>query len=224
MEENNVNLAGMSELFNNKTLNYRINGFAHACKMKNISVTKNAGILFTTRKGKKQEDIPNYYITVSTSDKDPRGKTINLNGYYEDLNFSFTNFHDSKDNLDRKVKEIPFAITLIKTIDKETYLLRVETVSGLENRFSISKSREYKDKTISSNITFYANVMDFSSILKLVKSFVYNPKLVFDTYNEIIKNKKIILTNGDLNKAMMQDTELNKPVGKTKKLINKIIG
>ena len=224
MEDDNVNLAEMSELFNNKTLKYRINGFAYACKMKNITITQNGGLLFTTRNDKKLDNCPNYYITVSTTDKDPRGKEINLNGYYEDLNFSFTNFCDFNDNLDRKVKEIPFAITLIKTIDNDIYLLQAETISGMETKFKLSKSREYKDKTISSKIVFYANVIDFSSILKLVKSFVYNPKLVFSTYNDVINSKKITLSNTDLNIAIMQDTNLDKPIGKTKKLINRIIG
>ena len=225
-------LAKMNSFFNNKTLKYRINGFAHACKMDDIDVTSNIvvngsdnfGVLFSSKKNKKNNDCPDYYITVSTNKGDYRGKAIDLNGYYDDLNFSFINYHNFKDNLNRKICEIPFCINLTKTIDKDTYILHTETINGMETKFSITKSREYKDKTITSNMTFYANVLDFSQILKLVKSFVYNPKLVFTTYNEVINSKKIVLNNNDINRGIMQDKSLDKPIGKIKKKIKSIIG
>ena len=86
MEDNNynVNLADMDSIFNNKTLRYRINGFACACGMKDILVTKltaiekkfwldkgpyreielDSGIIFSTRGNKKTCEGPNYFISV----------------------------------------------------------------------------------------------------------------------------------------------------------------
>ncbi len=224
MEDKNSNLASMSSLFNNKTLSYRINGFAHACKMENVAVTQNGGVLFTSKKDKKSAEYPDYYITANTHDGDPRGVGVVFSGYYRDLNFVFTNFCDFKTNLNHKIKELPFSIVLIKTIDKETYRLQIETIKDVETKFIINKSREYKDKTINSNVTFYANVLDFSQVLKLVKAFVYNPVLVFETYNGIKNNKKTVFTNNDLNKGIMQDEKLDKPTGKLKKKIKSIIG
>ena len=69
---------------------------------------------------------------------------------------------------------------------------------------------------------FYANVMDFSKILKLVESFVYNPVLVFNTYNEIEKKYYHTYTYNELSKVAMQDEKLDKPMGKIKKMIKRI--
>ena len=223
MENNDyVNLAGMNEIFNNKTLIYRINGFARACNMHNIGVLGNSGVLFNTKK--KSDDIK-YYIVANTSLKSEKGYGVNLSGYYGDLNFTFTNYRDlNKDisKIDRKILELPFSISLFKNIDKDTYHLEIETVNDMETKFTITKSRDHKNKILSSKVSFYANVLDFSKVLKLVKSFVYNPILVFNTYIEVVNNKKITITNSDLNKGIMQDECLDKPMGKIKKLVQRI--
>ena len=223
-KNNNVNLAAMNEIFNNKTFEYRINGFARACNMHNIEVLRNSGVLFNTKK--KNDDIK-YYIVASTGGKSEKGYGVTLSGYYGDLSFTFTNYRNlNKDiiRIDRKILELPFSISLFKNIDKDIYHLEIETINGMETKFTITKSRDLKNKILSSKVSFYANVLDFSKILKLVKSFVYNPILVFNTYNEVINSKKITITNSDLNKAILQDENLDKPVSKIKKKIKNIIG
>ena len=230
-DNKNNNLAEMNEIFNNKTLSYRINGFAYACNMNDLNVPDNKTIkddkvyygynqvLFNTKK-----DSTAYYIVVNPSDNKSYANGITISGYYNDLNFSFTNFYSLKENLNRNILELPFDISLYKNIDNDTYHLQIKTTNGIETKFTITKSREYKDKTISSNVNFYANVLDFSKVLKLIKSFVYNPKLVFTTYNEILHKKKIAINNGDLNKGLMQDNNLDKPTCKIKSIVKKIIG
>ena len=229
------NLAEMNEIFNNKTFTYRINGFAHACGMKELDTSDRKTIkdgkvyygynqvLFNKKRGRKEGSDTNYYIVVNTSNNNPYGYGVTISGYYDDLNFSFTNYYDLNKDLDRKIWELPFNITLYKNIDKDIFYLNIETVCDMQTKFTISKSREYKDKTVSSNISFYANILDFSNILKLVKSFVYNPKLMYTTYNEIIKSRKIVLNSNEINKGIMQDEALDKPVSKVIKKVNKII-
>ena len=222
MEEENLNnnLALIDEVFNNKTLSYRINGFAHACGMQNINVVKNAGVIFSTakRNGLQKEDNQfEYFISVNKNNN----KNSTISGNYGDLNFTFTNFHD-KENLNRRILEIPFSILLIKPIDNDTYYFRIESIKKEDTRFEITKYREYKNGTVSSNVHFNANILDFSKILKLVKSFVYNPKLVFDTYNDIKEQKKVVFATNNVNKAIMQDEKLDKPMGKIKKFVKRI--
>ena len=243
MEEKDfkVKLSDMDTIFNNKTLRYRINGFAHACKMddveviKNIAVNKpfwlesgpyeehtvNSGVIFST-KGKKTCEGPNYFIAVNKNDKGDFGKNITITGHYDDLNFSFVNYFDSK-KLDKKVCELPFKISLAKLVGNDNFVLNIETVNGIETKITFSKYREHKKRTISYTRSFYVNILDFSNVLKLVKAFVYNPNLVFDIYNEVIDNKKIVFTGSDFKKAVMQDEKLDKPVNKVKKLVKNIV-
>lgn len=240
MEDNkfDVNLASMDSMFNNKTLRYRINGFAYACGMKNINVLKltaiekkywldkepykeielDSGVIFSTYGNKRTCEGPNYFISVNKYKH-----SIIISGYYNDLSFAFTNYYDNK-NIDKRVVELPFSISLAILIDKDNYTLNIDTVRGVETKFTISKYREFKKRTTSSTRTFYANVLDFSNVLKLVKSFVYNPQLFFNTYSGIIESKKTVITNGDLNKGIMDDEKLDKPVGKIMKKIKSIIG
>lgn len=81
------------------------------------------------------------------------------------------------------------------------------------NKLLSNKTLEYRI------IVFFVNVLDFSKVLKLVESFVDNPKLVYDTYNDIMEQKKIVFTNKDLNHGLTQDKKLDEPVGKIKKLV-----
>ena len=229
MEENkfNVNLANISDVFNNKTFRYRINGFAHACHMHDIGVFSNSSVLFNCEGfsklgNKKTSEEHSYFISTSASNSQ-KGKSITLSGQYNDLIFSFINYYN-KEKLDKKIIDLPFFISLIRTIDEITYKFTMETVDGARTKFMIIKSREFKNETLHDDIVFYANVNDFSEILKLVKSFIYNPKLVFDTYNEMMQQQHIVFTNNMLNKMAMQDTKLDKPVGKIKKIVKKIIG
>ena len=60
---------------------------------------------------------------------------------------------------------------------------------------------------------------EFEDILKLVKAFVFNPKLLFMTYNEEVHKNKIVLSTTALKKGIMQDEKLDKPAGKIMKKI-----
>ena len=233
MEENkfSVNLASMNNIFSNKTLNYRINGFAYACKMEDVSLPSK----LATNNGKDdigynqvlfgKTDELDYFISVSTSKDKNLGESVTLNGYYNDLIFTFTNYYKlgKMYKLDKKVMELPFKISLTKKVDKDNYVLNIETNNGMETKFNIHKYREYKNHSISSEYTFYSNIEDFSNVLKLVKAFVYNPELLFTTYDEINNRKKVVFTSNDVNKGLMQDNNLDKPVGKIKKIMKTII-
>lgn len=228
MEEDvfNNNLADINEIFNNKTLRYRINGFAYACNMHDIGVVGDSGVLFNSegfsrlcnKRNKKQEH--SYYISVSRDDNSKR-KSVTLSGHYDDLFFTFVNYYN-KERLDKKIIDLPFFISLQKIVDDETYEFIIKTVNDKQTQFSMTKYTEYKGRILHDDFFFYANVMDFSEILKLVKSFVYNPKLGFDAYNEIMEKQHIVFTNNMLNKMAMQDTKLDKPVGKIKKIVKRI--
>ena len=225
----------VNEIFNNKTLRYRINGFAYACKMENIEVppsfvvengeklSRSVGVLFNTTEKKRDIDEEVHYFIATNEDHNPKCNSVTLSGQYGDLSFTFVNYY-KKEKLDKKIIDLPFSISLEKKIDKDTYQFNIETVEDIRCKFKIAKYREYKSKTLYDDVVFYANVADFSKILKLVKSFVFNPVLVFNTYNEIDQNYKRIYTNHDLEKAIMQDEKLDKPVGKIKKYLIKKIG
>ena len=163
MENNNVNLADMNELFNNKTFRYRINGFAYACKMKDIGVLGDSAVLFDSD-GLTSDENKGYFISVNKNEY-PTGKTVTLTGQYEDLHFTFINYY-SKEKLDKKIVDLPFSIVLTKPIDSDTYRLEMETVEGMRTKFAIYKYREFKDRTLVDDVKFYANVLDFSKILK----------------------------------------------------------
>ncbi len=229
----NNNLADIDEVFNNKTLTYRINGFALACKMDNIqiknkavtshSIAENTKLeqISNTIESDKNNDGSNYFIAVNKGNEQIKGKFVTISGHYDDLNFSFTNYYGKK-NINKKIVEIPFQISLVKAINQDNYILNIETIDGIETQFILNKYREYKKRSISNKIVFYANILDFSNILKLVKSFVYNPQIVFDTYNEIKESKKITFTNSELTSAIMQNKMLDKPDGKVTKKIKKL--
>ena len=226
MKKDMLDLAGMSELFNNKTLRYRINGFAYACNMQDIGILGNSRVIFNCagfdKYGKKKtNDEHSYFISVNEQTHHEK-KGVVLKGQYDDLTFTFINYYN-KEKLDKKIIDIPFYISLEKKIDKDKYQFDIETVDGMRTKFSIIKCTEYKNKTLHDDLCFYANVTDFSKVLKLIKSFVYNPKIYFDTYNELVKKKKIVFTNSMLCKMAMQDENLDKPVGKVKKIMKKIM-
>ena len=245
-KNDNRNISNMDSIFNNKTLRYRINGFAHACRMDDIEVHKvvsvknpywlgtidnhvkgyeeelNSAVIFSTQENKRTCEGNNYFVAVNKNDDGEFGKNVILSGHYDDLSFQFINYYGNK-KLDRKVMEIPFKISLAKLIDNDNYKMDIETVNGIETKITFSKYREHKKRTISYKRDFYVNICDFSDVLKLVKSFVYNPELVFGIYNEIMDKKKVLLSTVDMRKAIMQDASLDKPVGKVKTLIKKII-
>lgn len=226
--QNNINLADMNDAFNNKTLRYRINGFAYACNMRDIGITRRAGVLFNgsglnNYRNNKVINEHSYFISTSES-SDKKVKSVSLSGQYNDLSFSFVNYYDHEKKLDRKIVDLPFSISLEKKVDDYTYQFDVKTDNGDRVKFIFTKYKEDKNRTLRDEVAFYANVLDFSKILKIVKSFVYNPQLVFNTYNEIMQQQHIVFTNNMLDKMVMQDANLDKPMGKIKKKIKSIVG
>lgn len=227
MKETNydVNLANISDIFDNKTFRYRINGFAQACGMEDMTIFKNSGLVFTTPKANNydiDENKHSYFISVNENSK-VYGKSITLNGQYEDLFFTFINQCGNKVKLDKKIIDVPFYISLEKKIDNDTYKFEIETVEGMRTKFYMAKYTELKGHTLHDDLCFYANVMDFSKILKLVKGFVYNPQLCFNTYSEMVHQQKIVFTNNMLDKMVMQDEKLDKPKSKIKKIMQRIL-
>lgn len=214
-----------NSVFHNNTLKYRINGFAHACRMENLNLVESTGILFNTlgnKKHKDDNDIPIYLISITKGKNEVKNIYFStIKGQYDDLSFVFTNYFTKK-IMNKKIYDIPFEISLVKNVDKYIYDLSIETVNKEETRFTIRKYRELRNETLSSKLVFYANIMDFSNILKLVKSFVYNPELVFLTYNEINEQKKTIFTANSVNKGIMEDINLDKPCNKIAKLVKRI--
>ena len=225
MEDNNfdINLADMNDAFDNKTFRYRINGFAYACGMKDVVVNKDSGVVFNTNgfDNLHSDNDQGYFISVNKNEY-PIGKTITLSGKYNDLNFTFINYYN-KEKLDTKIRDLPFSIVLIKPIEMDTYRMEIETINGMQTKFAIYKYQEFKDRTLIDDVVFYANVMDFSKILKLVKSFVYNPKLVFNVYSDLEEKHRHIYTNTDLDKAILQDKKLDKPMSKIKKIVQRLV-
>lgn len=234
MEKDNK-LAKMNKVFDNKTLSYRINGFAKACNMDNLFTAPRINDQVIFNKRNKDSNETNYYIVVNPS-IDANGTTIS--GYYGDLNFAFSNYYNSEEDLDSEIKELPFSISLYKTFGKVksiidpknitrntkdsdvlsvknyTFHLIIETEGEL-TKFVIEKFQEKKSNTVYSRVAFYNNSVDFSEVLKLIRSFVYNPELVFITYGEVMKNKMVLFSNEEIDSAIMEDHSLDKPYVKS---------
>ncbi len=227
MKENHFNnsLANINEAFDNVTFRYRINGFAEACRMDGLFPPKKAGVIFSTPDTSNLSDneYKHSYFISAGENQEAYGKSITLNGQYDELFFTFINVYN-KERLDTRIVDLPFYISLEKKIDENTFKITMETIAKQRTKFTLSKSCEFQDRTISNNIVFYANIMDFSTILKIVKSFVYNPCLVYNNYNEMMTKQKVVFTSSMVDKAAMQDENLDKPIGPIGKIFKKIIG
>ena len=199
-----------------KTLAYRIDGFLYAC---NYTLKEDAHEQVWKIFEKQYENIVNFdqndekklNILVKKQIDPKRGNYIMLKGESDDLMFVFNNYYGKK-KIDKKIMEIPFDIVLIKKFNDMEYQMILGTNVDKEVRFTVIKNNEKK-------IVFYANIFDFSKILKLVKSFVKNPDVVFNTYSEVISEKRISFTNTDVNKVIENDKNLDKPASKLMKKI-----
>ncbi len=241
--ENNNKLAKMNIIFDNETLRYRINGFAEACYMTELDLSRKRisdNIILKTRKLKRvvnakgrieyvpctpeeeeRRDLEKqtetiYYIVVNPSDYNKDfGNGVNISGFYEDLNFSFTNYFDKNDNLD-EFKELPFSLTIYKKFNAETFCLEINTVKDNETIFTISKTDDLKTHIASEKISFYKNITNFSEVLKVIKSFVYCPEFIFINSSEIVKSRRVEFTTEELEKSLMNDENFDKPYTKTR--------
>lgn len=204
---------------NSKTLKYRINGFLKACNMnlENSTCTKDIGdfkIEYINKNNQEEQYNINFYF--GSNDK---GNNITISGNYNDLNFRFTNYYDGDKNYG-KINELPFYISLKNRYQDFKYDMEVATHNKSRTKFII---RKYTDKMLVPYIiTFQANVLDFSIILKLVKAFVSNPELVFTSYSDVMDKKNPTLTCGDLNKGIIEDESLDEPVTGVKRIIRSL--
>ena len=142
-----------------------------------------------------------------------RGFLIHVEGNYENLEFSINNYIGKK-NLDKKIREIPFSFHIKRYLDDSIYEIHMNTAFEKEIHFVFIKDNK--------KMCFNANVLEFANILNLIKTFVINPEIVFNKYEEIIDNKRIMFTNGELNKPVETYEEFEKPASKLVKKIKKI--
>ena len=198
---------GLIEL-DSKTLSYRINGFLYACNMDlengNIGGTIDNGKIICSIK-KNEDGVFEVMINVIEGDHFNHERELVLKGNYNNINFLFSNKYD-KNTMKNKILEIPFNINL----KKDKYILTVNSVFEERVEFYLEEVND----NYSRHIHFYANISNFEDILRLVATFVNNPKEVFDNYNNIMEAKKIVFTNTDVKKGLIFDKELEKPVNK----------
>ena len=205
------------EELDSETLRYRINGFVNACKMnldgcisaKGISITRTPYISIEN-----DEDGLVYDIKYFRNYKHRNGKSCVLSGKYNDIDFVFTNYFNRDRNKNR-INEIPFSISLSNDYDGTGYFIGMVTTIDTMVQFIIMRFNEKQ----TDKIVFYSSIDDFSSVLKIVRLFVENPEKVFNIYRDIMNEKEVIFTRGELNKALSDADELDKPKVKTRKKI-----
>ncbi len=210
------------EELESETLKYRINKFMYACGMdltessweKDISTTRLPYIY-----KKMDDEAINYDVRFARSYDREKGKCFILIGKYNDLNLMFINYFD-KDKRKNRVNEIPFHILLSKNYGA-AYQLEIRSTSSTHAKFFVKKNIPFD--MLPNVVVFQADVKDFGQVLKLVKSFVHNPALVFKIYDAQINSKEVVLTNKDLSSALVVDENLDKPLSGVQKVIKKII-
>ena len=209
------------EDLNSKTLSYRINGFVYACNMK----LEDAGWFkcFTQNKKpyiNKHEDNKDvkYSINFGLSYDNQKGKFCAIIGKYNDLEVYFINYYDEDKKKDR-INEIPFHISIKKGNNNSFYKLSINTMSRSSVYFDLEKKSE--KERFPNCLNFVAKNKDFSRILKLIKSFVDNPEIVFIAYNDVMSGKDIHFTKREMNAAIMEDKKLDKPTSKSAKILKK---
>lgn len=227
--EKTSDLSKMNEVLNNKTLKYRIDGFAKACRIE---------VPIDTDKG---DQTCLYY---ETKDKEKifialggNSDGIKLSGYYGDLNFTFVNYYNEQDDLDTEIVDLPFDIVLSKTyrkgdktiedplnyahntdgkpltIDNLVYRL---TISG-RNRIcvTVEESREDRSKTFVHSTKFYTDYKEFNDILKLIKLFIVSHELLLLNIDKIMRTRVNEFSNEEFDTLLMDDNRLDKPYTKS---------
>ena len=209
--------------FNSKTLSYRINGFIKACNMNLENSVCNKDISTHRLEYDKLEYVNNennkiqYTINLTKNTSDDA--KVSLVGKYDDLSFSFINYIDEDEHYN-KIRELPFRLSLTNEFDGFKYDLEINTISKYRTKFIIRKGKE--EMLIPYIISFQANILDFSLVLKLIKSFVINPDLVFTSYSDVMNKKNPTITCSDLGKGIVEDESLNEPVKGIKKIIRSL--
>lgn len=228
--EKTSDLSKMNEVFNNKTLKYRINGFAKACRIEVPIDTDKGNQTCLFYKGKDKDE--KYFIAIGGS---PDG--IKLSGYYGDLNFTFVNYYNKQDDLDANIVDLPFDIVLFKTFRKGDETIedslnyahntdgKVLNIDNLVYRLTISgrdcicvtveESREDRSKTFLHTTTFYTDNKDFSDILKLIKLFIVSHELLLLNIDKIMRTRVNVFSDEEFDTLLMEDNRLDKPYTKS---------
>ena len=203
------------EEFNSKTFNYRINNFLYACNytfqrnkheiiMPIIDSKYQRGVIFNKGDFDEVKVIPFKKYDLDKHDY------IELDGQSSDMKFIFNNYYGNR-KINNRVLEIPFSINIIKNVDGINYQIVMKSLEKEEVKFFISSD------TMERSLVFYANILDFSDILKITKSFVDDPKKLLNTYIYVRDEKRISFTNKDLEIGMNNDENFSKPKRKIKK-------
>ena len=204
---------------NSKTMEYRINNFIYACGF-DLNNDKCEKTMFKFENGYQHglifnRDEENECVFLAKRKYDSKRKDyLYMEGRRKDLEFVFNNYYGKK-KIDKRVIDLPFDIYLKKKINDDEYKLIINTLTGIENKFVISKNDNQE-------LCFYANILDFSKILKIVKSFVINPEFVLNAYIETRNEKRISFVYSELNKAIETDDKFEKPGNKFVKKLRMI--
>ncbi len=234
MEENKT-LAEMNEMFNSKTLTYRINGFAEACQLIDLYQTPriDSRILVSKKeensgvKGKKDiaKEALVYYIVANKcknylNDKYGICNEVSIRGNYRNIVFNFHNYYNDDDKIDEKILDIPFTLEVFNTVSKNTYHLEITSLDGNDPQITIAKIREYKSDRIYDKYTFTTKVDGFNTILKLLKCFINYPELFCKNCTEVVNSRKIEFTRDELDNILLDDDRIDEPINKEKQELN----
>ena len=196
-----------------KTLIYRIDSFIEACNMdlENCYLDKEiSSTMVPYINAHSDEEENKYSVNFSYHYDREKGKQYTLLGKYHDLTFYFINYYD-KDKNKNKINEIPFTMSLDKIFKKFGYALKIESANGSIIRVILIKYRN--GEKLHNKISFVSNIKSFDDVFGIIESFVSNPKLLFNTYNEIMSKKDVVFSAKEFRKPQ----ELTEKVEKTSK-------
>lgn len=214
------------EKIDSKTLEYRFDMFLLACtndltvleNSKPVQCTGDNGLPYVNKS--KNNDEEKYNINFCLNYNHTRGKSVVLMGMYNSLNLMFINYCDS-DKRKNEINELPFHIKLGETFDDVHYEMEIKGEPKEHTKFILKKY--HNDTEYFNSLVFYANIVEFGDILKLVNSFVKDPKTIYERYNKTIDNKKIMITYNDLkNNFISSEDTLCEPVKGLKKITKKL--
>ena len=206
------------DVLDSKTLNYRLNGFIYACGMDLSDGTNKQLVggyelpLFE----RTLTDSNNRVLLTWTRDTE-KGDGVILDGEYNDLKCLFINYYE-KDKNKNKVNQLPFIVSMKKKVDDTYYMLRMETDLAPRVQFYLATlNGDVLNETV-----FYASVLEFSKILRIVQAFNNDPEMVFSKYAHTFDNKKVFFASRELNSVMQNDKKLDEPYSKFVKKIKMI--
>ena len=200
--EENVLYGKLSDVCNcnkNTIIADRVNSFAQTCGMKEFKLSKVRGTDIRTISG-------NLYPESKSPDF-----FINSREIVDELGNDFLNYYN-RDEL-----YLPFILILNKAAGNDEYVFLIQSVSDEDIMFSITKNYFRRSNIAIDICTFYYKTKDFKDVLRIIRTFVYNPEFAFVTYKTIYDNKmpkKIEFNREDLDGTIMHDVNLG-PLSET---------